>query len=86
MFKECKSPLYPVAGISTYIFLGIYFVLLFVVLRVFSVFSYVSTLFFMLSVFITLRSENGVARITLPIEYLDKLVNRKLWSIKMAFK
>lgn len=81
--------LYPVAGISTFIFLGVSFVL--VVEPIgwfweFQCFSSVSTLFLMLCVFITLGSENEVERITLPIEYLDKLVNRKLRSIKMAFK
>lgn len=35
-----QLPLYPVAGISAYIFLDISFVLVFMVLRAFSVFSY----------------------------------------------
>lgn len=52
----------------------------------FQYFPAVFTPFFMLCVFITLWSENEVERITLPIEFLDKLVNRKLRSIKMAFK
>lgn len=85
-----QLPLYPVAGISTYIFLGISFLLVVESIGGFwkflLYFPTVFTLFFLLCVFITLWSENEVERITFPIEYLDKLVNRKLWSIKMAFK
>jgi len=43
-------------------------------------------LFFMLYAFITLCSENTLEIITLHIEYLGKPVNRKLRSIKIAFK
>lgn len=78
-FKECKSLTSIPSSWYLNLHLLMYILSAFICgFESFSVFFYVSTLFFMLSVFITLGSENGVARITLPIEYLDKLVNRKL--------